>query len=352
MKLDQLSDTSNLQLYRLLQGVELPDFVKDAELDTAASVSDLEKSAFADQLNFAFPINTPARVYVSNAFYQAKKAAIEDSYGTGFATEVETRIKSAADMFSCANEIAAYNVLHEKRANRDYEVVHVCTIEDPEMTPSEIPLFPVKTAGDFIKSAEVFAANTNKYPFEWREQISRAFLQKAADFGVDELPDLICKYAGLFYPALTSQISSELARRAGKLSSKEAQDRLSRLATAVEGLELDSLDEVLKIARITHHIEHQDGAYDRSKTAELLPDPVDVFFTLPPTKVAEILNVVAMAGDKYSIDPLKKVSADKYKEAFGIDIDPQDEDQLRDLLPTMPLSDVSLFRELTGVQPI
>lgn len=351
MKLDQLSDTSNLQLYRLLQGVDVPEFVKDATIDDEVSVASLEKSAYADQVNIAFPINTPARVYVSNAFFQAKKAAMEGRYGTAHINEVEGRIKQAAELFSVSRELESYNEAYEKRANRDIELQHVCVVQDEQL--GETPLFPFKTADEFAKSAEVFVANMRQYPFEWREQIAQAFLSKAAEVGVDELPDLICKYAGLFFPTHTTSVSNEVARRANKMSSKTAKDRLTELASAVGSFEsFDSLDDVMKIARIVYHVEQADGAYDRPKTAELLPDPVEVFFVLPPTKVAEILNVVDMAGEKYHLDSLKKVSADKYKEAFGVDIDPTNEEQLRDILPTMPLGDVSLFRELTGVSPV
>ena len=351
MKLDQLSDASNLQLYRLLQGIDVPDFVKDAAIDDEESVASLEKSAYADQVNIAFPINTPARVYVSNAFFQSKKASMEERFGTAHTNSVEARIKEAAELFSVSREIEAYNDAYEKRASRDLEVQHVCVVQDEQL--GETPLFPFKTAEEFSKSAQVFADNMRQYPFEWRGQIAQAFLSKAAEVGVDELPDLICKYAGLFFPTHTTDISTEVARRANKMSSKTAKDRLSALANAVSGFEsFDSLEDVMKIAQIVYHIEQADGAYDRPKTAELLPDPVDVYFVLPPTKVAEILNVVDMAGEKYNLDSLKKVSADKYKEAFGVDIDPTNEEQLRDVLPTMPLSDVSLFRELTGVSPV
>lgn len=351
MKLDQLSDASNLQLYRLLQGVDIPDFVKDAELDNEASVSSLEKTAFADDLNFAYPINTPARVYVSNTFFQTKKAELENRYGTKHMTSVGEKIKSAAELFSISREIEAYNELHEKRSNNDYTVQHVCEINDDEQL-EPIQFFPYKTAGEFSKSAEVFVANINKYPFEWREKIARSFFAKAADIGVDELPDLICKYAGLFYPVHTSDMANELVRRANKLSSKEAQDRLTSLADAVRGTEFDSLEDVMKIAHIVHHVEFHDGAYDKPKVAEVLPDPVDTFFVLSPTKVAEILNVVDMGGEKYDVSSLKKISADLYKKAFGVDLDPSNEGELRDLLPTMPLSDVSLFKELSGVTPV
>lgn len=351
MRLDQLSDESNLQLYRLLQGIDLPDFVKDAALDDEASVADLVKSAYADQVNIAYPINTAARVYVSNAFYQSKKAQMEDRFGTAHTAEVGERIKEAAEMFSISQALQAYNEVYEKRANRDYRVQHVCTLQDDEVGQQDF--FPFRTAAEFSKSAEVFAANMRQYPFEWRTQIAQSFLSKAAEVGVDELPDLICKYAGLFYPAHSSDISREVARRANKLASKTAQDQLTQLASAVSGFEnFDTLDDVLKIAEIVYRVEQADGAYDRPKTAEMLPDPVDAFFAHSPEKVAKILHVVDMGGEKFPLEELGKISSDKYKEAFGVDIDPSNEDQLRDILPTMPLSDVALFRELTGVQPI
>lgn len=351
MRLDQLSDASNLQLYRLLQGVELPDFVKDAALDDETSVADLEKSAYADQVNIAYPINTPARVYVSNAFFQSKKAEFEQKFGTAHKMDVENRIKEAAELFSISREIEAYNEAYEKRASADYEVQHVCLLEDNELGQQEF--FPYRTPEEFRKSAEVFVANINQYPFEWRTQISRSFLSKAAEVGVDELPDLICKYAGIFYPAHTADIANEVARRANKLASKTASAQLKELATAVSGFDsFDSIDDVMKIAEIVYRVEQNDGAYERPKTAELLPDPVDKFFVHSPEKVAQILNVVDMGGEKFQLDTLKKVSSDKYKEAFGVDIDPSNEEQLRDILPTMPLSDVALFRELTGVQPV
>ena len=351
MRLDQLSDVSNLQLYRLLQGVELPDFVKDAALDDETTVADLEKSAYADEVNIAYPINTPARVYVSNAFFQSKKAAYEDRFGTAHTKAVEERIKGAAELFSISHEIERYNEAHEKRANRDYEIQHVCTIQDDEL--GEQNIFPYRTADEFRKSAEVFDKNIGKYPFEWRTQIAQGFLSKAAEVGVDELPDIICKYAGLFYPGHTADIAREVARRANRLSSKTASDQLKQLASAVSGFEnFESIDDVMKIAEIVYRVEQKDGAYDRPKTAEVLPDPVDSFFVHSPEKVAQILNVVDMGGEKFNLDVLQKISSDKYKEAFGVDIDPSNEVQLRDILPTMPLSDVALFRELTGVQPV
>jgi hypothetical protein len=331
--------------------VEVPDFVKDAAVDDEESVADLEKSAYADQINIAYPINSAARVYVSNAFFQSKKAELENKFGTAHTKDVEARIKSAAELFSISAQLETYNQAYEKRANRDLEIHHVCTLVDDEV--GEQSFFPYRNAEEFSKSAEVFERNLSNYPFEWRVNIAKSFLSKAAEAGVDELPDIICKYAGLFYPAHTSDIAREVARRATKLTSKTAQDQLNQLASAVSGFEsFDSLDDVMKIAEILYRVEQADGAYDRPKTAELLPDPVGMLFVYSPEKVASILNVVDMGGEQFNLSDLKKISSDRYKEAFGIDIDPSNESQLRDILPTMPLSDVSLFKELTGTLPV
>lgn len=346
MKLDQLNDQSNIQLFRLLSGVELPEFVKDAEVDSDATVSGLEKSAFADEVNFAYPIDTPARVYVSNAFFQAKKAELTQRYGSMHTENVAAKIAAAAELFSISAELTNFNELTNKRANHDLELRHVCEVEEGTA------LFPYKTAAEFSQSAQVFANNIGKYPFDWREKIAKAFLAQSAEVGVDELPDLVCKYAGLFFPIDTASMSNELARRANKMSSKTAAERLTQLSQAVDGLEFDSIEDVMKVARIVHHTELEDGAYGRPKTAELLPDPVGSLFAVSPIKVAGLLNVVDMAGEKYRMDALTKVSAHQYKEAFGIDIDPTNEEALRTILPTMPLSDVTLFRDLTGVEPI
>ncbi len=351
MKLDQLSDASNRQLYALLQGIDVPEFVKDAELDDHEAVEELAPSAFADQVTRSFPIDTPARVYISNAFYQAKKAELEDKLGTEHTADVGSRIKSAGELFSITSVLEAYNESFEKRASADYEQQHVCVIQDDLLGQQE--LFPYKRPQEFVKSAEVFAKNLTQYPFEWREQISKAFLAKAAEVGVDELPDVICKYAGLFLPDHTEHIAQEITRRANKLTSKVAKEQLTTLSSLVAGLEgFESIEDVMKIAQIVYHVEQADGAYDRPATASLLPDPVDTFFANSPEKTAELLDVIDMGGEKYAVKELKKISADRYKEAFGIDIDLANDTQLREVLPTLPLSDVSLFRELTGIEPV
>lgn len=205
MIIDQTKDYSNVKLYHLLRDVQLPDFVKEASLDTTDS---LDKEAFADPYHRLYPINTPASVYISNAFFQDKKAEIVDKFDVSFSTAIEESINKAAKLFEIEKDIEAYNKQANEKVATDYPVSYVAEIKDFE--DEEFKLFPVKTSEDVKQAAEVFTKNINKYPFEWRKDIANGFINKAAEFGVDELPDLICKHAGMFYPAHVDDIKFEV----------------------------------------------------------------------------------------------------------------------------------------------
>lgn len=344
LRLDQLADRSNRELCGLLNGINCPDFVKDAEVDNAEDFEFFEKDAFADDFNKAFPITSPARVYISNAFFISKKAALEKRWGAGYTAHVEDRIKTAAKLFDIEQDLQDYVKQAEALNNKDYpsEPVYVMNLGGHSFN-----LFPTKTAEEFTTVATTFANNISNFPFPERQKIAEAFVAKASKYGVDELPDIICKYAGMFYPDLIN-LSAKLWHRATKSASADVRAKYESLIAAIPAV--DSKDDVFKLAHIVDHFEREAGL--SPKVAQSLGDPVDQFFTWDIEKVSEMLNVVTMGGETYAVKDLVKVSSDIFKEAFGIDIDPNNQQQLKDVLPTMPLSDVSLFRELSGVSPI
>lgn len=342
LALDQSSDRSHKELYSLLNGINLPSFVKDAELDDPEMLQYFEKDAFADDYSRSFPINSPARVYVSNAYFLSKKAQMVKRWGKSYITHVEDRIKKAADIFGVTGDLKEYEKQASERTDRGYTEEPIYTME---IAGTSYNLFPVKTAEEFTKVANTFSNNISKFPFQERQKIAQAFVAKASKYGVDELPELVCKYAGMYYPDV-GELKAKLWHRATKVASPELRAKYESLIEAVPAL--DSKEDVFKLAQIVDHFERQSNI----KVAQVLGDPVDQFFTLSVEKVAEILNVVTMGGEAYAVKDLTKVSGEIFKEAFGIDIDPHNVDQLRDVLPTMPLSDISLFKELSGISPI
>lgn len=344
---DQQSDFSGKQLFKMLSGVEVPEYIKTAEVEDAYELKELPKTAFADPDRRIYPINNPARIYVSNAHFINKKAAISKLYGTAYAEQLQNNIEKAAEIFDILEDIKDYNSSLNVKLASDYGEKHMVSF-DIEGVPVE--LYPVKTAQDLIESANHFTANLKNFPFEVRASAAENFVKAARELDVDELPDILLKYAGMYYPDIPN-LCDELWRRSTKLT-KEAHRQIYRdISDDVENI--SSLDEVMKIAETCFHIENMEGLYDKKATAQILGDPVDFFFTEPVHKIASDLNYVEVHGDKYKMTDLTKISKEKYEEAFGdCGIDPDEPEKIADILPTMPRSDVKLLEEITGLRPI
>lgn len=340
---DQSQDHSNRELYHFLTGVDLPVFVKEASIEDVKAPASTLKTAFADQSNGFFPINTKARVYVSNAFFINKKAALEQKYGTSHVAKVEANIKKAADLFQIADTIEQYNKIANAKLHEGYEDRSVAL----KIANDDVELFSIKTASDLCRCAGQFSNTIHKFPYEWRRNIAEQFVKAAEEFNVDELPDLVLKYAGHYYPDV-EEVRVELKRRMTKVSGDNRQ-RYQDLIGDIENI--GSKEEVFKLAETCYYIEKNAGLYEKPHYRNILGDVVDHFFTLNLDKVAELLDTIEMGGEKFAMADLCNVPEDVYYKAFGFEISPKSAEAV-DILPTLPRSDVSLFKELSGVQPI
>jgi hypothetical protein len=345
---DQSTDYSGKELHRMLMDVEIPEYVKTAEVDDFSDLRKLPKAAFADPDRMIYPINTPARTYVSNAYFINKKADISKLYGEAYASQLESNIKQAAEVFDISSDLEDYSrELNVKQAS-DYGTRYMVDFEIDGAAP--VQLYPVKTAADLVMSAESFANNISKFPFGIRVKSAENFVKAAAELDVDDMPAIIMKYAGMYYPDLTD-LGQELWRRSTKLAHQHHKEIYNKIAADLPNM--TSIEEVMKVAETCFNIENMEGLYDNVKVAQLLGDPVDMIFTEPVIKVASDLSYVEVHGDKYKLEDLTKISKDKYEEAFGDSgIDPADPEKIAEILPTMPRSDVKLLEEITGLRPI
>jgi hypothetical protein len=340
---DQSTDHSNRELYHFLTGVDLPIFVKEASIDDIKAPASMAKTAFADQSNGLFPINTKARVYVSNAFFINKKAALTEKYGNDHVNKIEENIKKAADLFLIGDSLEQYNKIANAKLHQGYDDKSVTL----KIANDDVELFSIKTATDLSRCAGQFSNTIHKYPYEWRRNIADQFVKAAEEFDVDELPDLVLKYAGYYYPDI-EEVRVELARRMTKVSG-DNKKRYHELISDIENI--GSKEEVFKLAETCYYIEKNAGLYDKPHYRSILGDVVDRFFTLHLDKVAEMLDTIEMGGEKFAMADLYNVPEDIYHKAFGFEISPKSAEAV-DILPTLPRSDVSLFKELSGVQPI
>lgn len=341
--IDQNQDFSSKELYTYLRGVDLPEFVKSAELDSAYSRDEvLEKSAYADTAGH-FPINSAVRTYVSNAFFVNKKAALKKEKGEYYVNLTEKNLQKAAEIWNIQTDIEAYNKVAEARNSKSFGDHSVVV----KHAGDEIQLFTIQSPNELSVKAAHFVANLRKYPYEWRRNISEQFVKAAMEYGVDELPDLVLKYAGQYYPDL-GVVEAELKRRKTKLP-KEAQERYDALISDLPNT--SSLDDFFKLAETCYFIEKNAGLYEKTYERQILGDVVDRMFTLHFDKVAEMLDYVEMGGEKFHKSDLEKVSSDVFEQAFGFSLDPKEAD-FKDVARTLPLSDVALFKQLSGLKPL
>lgn len=339
--IDQSTDYSHRELYSYLSGVTLPEYVKEASLEDINEP--MVKTACADRQYGLFPVNTKVATYVSNAFFVHKIDALRKQKGDAYINKVACIIGDAVTTWGIGKDIEAFNKIALERLEQDYTEKNVVF----KVGEDEIDLFTVKTASDLSREAAHFANNPNKFPFEWRRDIADQFVKAAEQLGVDELPDLVLKYAGQYYPDIVN-VKAELSRRMTKLSA----DNKARYQQLIDDVvNIESKDEFFKLAEVVHYIEKNAGLYDKSHYRKILGDPVDKLFTLHFEKVAEICNVVEMGGEKFAAADLEAIAADVYEQAFGFELDPKSA-EAREILPTMPKSDVSLFKHLSGVKPI
>jgi len=343
--LDATTDYSYKEINLFLNASTIPEFVKSAEYLTKQAADQLPDEAFADTYHRAFPINTAPDVYISNAFFMNKKAALEDLWETNYINTVESRINKAAELFNIKEDLAKYNANLMEKSAADYTEN---TLVSFDVAGTNYELFPYKTAEDLTTQAEVFSNNIKNYPFDWRNKIASEFVKQASELGIEELPDILCKYSGQFFPDLRD-FQDILTRRMNKL----AEDKQSKYKELVEkSANISSREEAMNICAEAYKIEKLAGVYDKPLLYREMGDIVDRTMTLSLDKIAEYLNSIKLGQEVYSIADLQKVSKDVYKQAFDCDIDPTKAAELKEVLPTMPLSDIHLFKELSGITPV
>lgn len=340
--LDVTSDYSYRELNSFLDLNTIPNFVKEGQCMTKAAADELPDEAFADTYNRAFPINSAADLYVSSAFFMNKRAELVKLWGENYAKGVEERITKAAQVFDITKDIESYNERLAQKQAADYPER---TLVSFDIAGTTYDLFPYKTAADMTTQADVFSRNINNYPFVWRSKIASEFIKQAAELGVAELPDIICKYGGMFYPDLR-EFEATLARRMRKLSAAH-QEKYQKCLT--KAANVSSREDALQICAEAYLIEKAAGVYNKPALYREMGDIVDRTMTLDVQKIAEAFDVIKMDNDCYRVSDLQKISRDVYKEAFGCDINPENINELREVLPTMPGSDVALLRELSGI---
>lgn len=310
--MDILHDSSQRTWYQL--GTKfaslIPEFVLDSEFPEKEAADRLGFREFADEGRRLFPIDSPAAVWLSAAYF-AKNA--EEGYKPVLRDAVEARIKQAADIYGIRKDVDAIMTAirgdgQTKQASGDGDYGWVSGKERK---------YPMFDADGVKKASAYFTENRFMYPAAMRKAIAGAIMQKAALYGV-AVDDCVRKEAGHGLPRRDT-LMAELLHRAELAKDAECSAAVANLNQLLACASAEEMSDMLdKVAEIVDAFDQIEG-FDRQYGKKLL-SPADILYDIDMKAAEEaVQDSVELHRHVFSLKKLAELSVDVYEAALGED---------------------------------
>jgi hypothetical protein len=324
--MDQSSDLSGRERYRLAELLDAPEFVKQAEgVDLCGDIS-IPAEAYADPLHRLYPCHTPAATWASTAFFMDKRASfskrdaefIDERLGYYAAYhEINHAIKNLRDKFAEANKPVV-----DTLSDDDYALV-VKKSNEVDI----VRRYPLRNSSEVKAAAAYLHTHRDRFPFNLRRDWADKVLQKAASFGVDlgDHSDYIERQAGGGYCTMKTAVDlikdRVNASRNGPGGMSELQVEMLKLADELkkDPVRIHEPGVRVKLASVIDDFDRVTGIW--RQYGDRLPRVEDVIFDLTVEKIASAAkdHVSTMTGNIYSTVDLEKVSWDQLNAYLGDD---------------------------------
>ena len=352
--LDPTDDRNRVELVKLAQRYNFPQFVKEANLDETMEPGQIAVTAYADPVRKKFACHNAAATWLSAVYFHEKSA----EYHIKDRTHICERFEKLADYFAIR---PAYDAIvkraSELRADNslpDSSYAYVWQANDG----TKERFYPLDTTANIKVAAEWLHKERDAIPFHNRNVIANKILEKAAAKGAalgDRLTDFVERQAGRGIPD-PPEVYTLLERRA-KLASEKHAVEIMKLAEAVKKTPRVALqpNELVKLATTVDMIDHAIGL--KGKYTEILPRPEDVIFKVTYTKAAsDHAQLCALqTGSIYGKEQLSKLARSDVEGLFGTDFANEvctgldvDAEKLAEVAHTLPRPDAELLEALLG----
>jgi len=312
---DQFHDPSFRILYSIIQDhPEAEQHFKSASIDEEQHEK-RASSCFAWEDERLFPVDTPAQAALSR-YYMHKQAGVPD--------HAVQRCDKALELYGVTLQFS-----QEKTA----------AAEDPDeyLLPT-IKRFRVRNAEETKLAADALETHKRNMSPETRA-LAAVNLVKKAVAQDQTLPAQIYKSAGLtacHVPTMRDWVEAR-AQAAEDPTIRKAYMKIAEAARTKEAY-FNDRDELIKVAGVISELDEAAGLQKHYN--KRLPDPMDTVFNTD--KIAE--EQVELAGKPVPLSKLLSVDPEIYKDVFGEDLtdefieaDEVDPEQLKVILPTVPL---------------
>ena len=343
---DPISD-NNLQALsaysKQFLGGSLPEFVKNAEVETVKVPEKAPISIYGNPANATFPCHNKIATFLSNLYLLAGQANGE-AWKSGFPIEkVAERLENHAKFWGVWPEVQAIKDTITKQSSPTLTLNPEDYALDVKYGENTVRRFPVKTAAMVKASAEALFRDRSNYPYAWRKEAARRILAKAAELSIDFAEghfDYLCKAAGAQSVDSTSQIAKSVLARALEYPT-DVREKFAKVATLIykQGSVPGGVE---KLAQL---LDDTDRALEVTyKYAHGLPLPEEVCFTGLTVKSAGDDIVTLTNGKSFSLEDIKKaglepltiLGTDLLSELTESDLGTLDLAKCGSVLPTLP----------------
>jgi hypothetical protein len=344
-----------MELVKLAQRYEFPQFVKEADLDTTMAPKQIAVTAYADPVRKKFACHNAAATWLSAVYFHEKSS----EYHIKDRQRICERFEKFADYF-------AIRPLYDKVVKKaetfrgrgdlpDSSYAYVWQANDG----TKERYYPLDTTANIKVAAEWLDKEKDAIPFRDRNVIANKILEKAAAKGAalgDRLTDFVEKQAGRGIPD-PPELYTMLERRAKLANSEQHREAITKLAAAVKNTPRVALqpNELVKLATTVDIIDHAIGL--KGKYTDILPRPEDVIFKVTYTKAASDHSQLCalQTGSIFGKEQLAKLAREDVEGLFGTDFANEvctgldvDVEKLAAVAHTLPRPDAELLEALLG----
>lgn len=328
-----------------MRRVEMPEYVKSANVLTAEEAASMGSDSFADPVSRNFPLNTKANCWCSAVYFYGNQCNKDRT-----SKQAEVNIQRAAEIWGITDEVTKIKAAFEMQT---IPVTYAMSFTHNGVTVNRCPDHTKEAA---TTSAQWLYDNRFNFPIEAQKAAAVRLaakadtfkLQPAAATYVDKLANpevygnLNCKVA----TAITDRLNAVNPKKWG-----EVENELLKVANAMAGnpLEVCQTGEVIATALEAVDVKHGFN----QKWGSSYQHPIDCCFRVNMLKVAADTNSIVhlTTGTPVDLDRISNTQLEKglkiagddflsYCQTDGLNVD---RSKAAEILPTLPKPEAQRF---------
>jgi hypothetical protein len=325
---DLFDDTNQQVLHKLSKLVAMPDFVKQATVQSNKQEVLKTPQVFADAINHKFPCHTKAATWLSQLYFLESRHL----YPTKQADQIQAKIDKQAAWWGIGGQTK-----QAKQAWESHQVPAEAQLTDDdyalviEHDGKPLRRWPVTNALNAKAAAETLYRFRSRFPYEWRKSAAARICTKMAQLGVTDVDPVVYEYiikAAGKGSAVPAMVGEALWRRALMMPNTPTarQDKVAATKIAKAMIEdvktIQTPNMMTKLAGIIDQIDRKYGFYPYYDEAGLsMPEEICFQLTEKKAQLFRDGHFSLQTGTIIPIEALMPLNLGKVASAMGNDFE-------------------------------